>query len=486
MRKPGECELCGRHTDLSFHHLIPRKMHRRAHFKKHYSKEQLQAGVLLCRLCHRGIHRLYDEMTLAKQFQDLASLRSDAAIAKHVAWVHKQRSGLASDRCIPRATAIEWMLIAAIGPGGTQKDSPRMTKRVIIMLVVLTVIFGGVYAFILGKEYMIGQYLADYKPPPIQVEYQPAELSHWDRRLETVGNVLAANGVDVSSEVSGLVREIYFASGQEIEAGAPLVQLEDSVEQASLRSYEAQLKLAKINYDREVRLSESRAISKTDLDKSSARLEEMQAQVERTKALIEQKQIKAPFNGRLGLREVNVGEFISTGDSVVSLQALDDLFVDFTVPERYAGVLKPGLAISFQIEALGDKDYSARLSSINVKVNEANRALSARAQVEANDGLLLPGMFARVRIVLEEKVPVVTLPDTAISYNLFGDSVFVVSEELADEPGIATVERRYVRLGERQGDRVEVLEGVKAGDLVVTVGQLKLDNGSRIVWNSEP
>lgn len=360
-----------------------------------------------------------------------------------------------------------------------------MTKRVIIMLVVLTVIFGGVYAFILGKEYMIGQYLADYKPPPIQVEYQQAEQSYWDRRLETVGNVLAANGVDVSSEVSGLVREIYFASGQEIEAGAPLVQLEDSVEQASLRSYQAQLKLAKINYDRELRLSESRAISKTDLDKSSARLEEMQAQVERTKALIEQKQIKAPFNGRLGLREVNVGEFISTGDSIVSLQALDDLFVDFTVPERYAGVLKPGLAISFQIEALGEKDYLARLSSVNVKVNEANRSLSARAQVEANDGLLLPGMFARVRIVLEEKVPLVTLPDTAISYNLFGDSVFVVSDELADEPGIATVERRYVRLGERQGDRVEVLEGVTAGELVVTVGQLKLDNGSRIVWNSE-
>ncbi|MBB3046655.1 membrane fusion protein (multidrug efflux system) [Litorivivens lipolytica] len=375
-----------------------------------------------------------------------------------------------------------------------------------ITLLTLSVVFGAIFGFIEFRDRMVGSFVAAYIPPPVGVEADPALEEQWDTTLSAVGTVKAVNGVDITTEASGLIKEIYFASGQEVDEGDVLIQLDDEVEQANLKSFKAQYRLAKINFDRDSRLMRSNAISRTEFDKVEAQLADMKAQVERTEATISQKKIKAPFSGRLGLRQVNVGEFINSGDDIVTLQALDELLIEFSVPEYFTPKLYVGQKIRFTVTAFGQRVFEATISSINAKVDETTRNIQVQGNFLNDTGKILPGMFANVSIILEEQKSVITVPQTAISYSLYGDSVFVVSEqelnlktpdttleifgleidlskihkmEIPPERGLA-VSRRYVKLGERQGNRVSIVEGVSAGELVVTAGQLKLNNGTRV------
>ena len=375
-----------------------------------------------------------------------------------------------------------------------------------VTLLTLSIVFGAVFGWIEFRDRMIDSFVAAYIPPPVGVEAEPARDDHWDSTLSAVGTVKAVNGVDITTEVGGLVKEIYFASGQSVDEGDVLIQLDDEVEQANLKSFKAQYQLAKITYDRDARLMRSNAISRTEFDKVEAQLADMKAQVERTEAIIAQKKIKAPFAGRLGIRKINVGEFVNSGDQMVTLQALDELLIDFSVPEYYTPKLFVGQKLRFTVTAFGRRVFEAVISSIDAKVDETTRNIQVQGSFLNDTGQVVPGMFANVSVVLDEQKSVITVPQTSVSYSLYGDSVFVVSEQDLDlktpdttiellgmtidlssihqveappERGLV-VSRRYVKLGERQGDRVAIEDGVAVGEQVVTAGQLKLNNGTRV------
>lgn len=375
-----------------------------------------------------------------------------------------------------------------------------------ITLLTLAIVFGSVFGWIEFRDRMIDSFMAAYVPPAVGVEAEPAMAGQWDNTLAAIGTIQAVNGVDITTEVGGLVHEIYFASGQAVEEGDVLIQLDDEVERADLKSFKAQLRLAKINYDRDSRLLRSNSISKTNFDKGEATLHDMQAQVESTEAVISRKKIKAPFSGRLGIRQVNVGEFINSGDDIVTLQALDELLIDFSVPEQYFPRLFVGQPLRFTVPAFGDQVFEATLSSINAKVDETTRNIQVQGSFSNIGQSIVPGMFANVTVVLDQSQDVITVPQTAISYSLYGDSVFVISEEelslrtpdttvnlldfdidlsaihkmeKAPERGLV-VRRRYVKLGQRRTGQVAIRDGVTAGELIVTAGQLKLNNGTRV------
>lgn len=387
-------------------------------------------------------------------------------------------------------------------PGGFMKKFMYTA----ITLLTLAVVFGSVFGWIAFRDRIVDSLMAAYVPPAVGIEAEPAQAEAWENTLSAIGTVRAVNGVDITTQVGGLVREIYFASGQEVEEGEVLVQLDDAVEQASLKSLKAQLRLARINFERDSRLLKTNAISRTNFDKVEAALRDAEAQVERTQATIEQKQIKAPFSGRLGIRQVNVGEFINSGDDIVTLQALDELLIDFSVPEQYFPRLFVGQVLRFTVPAFGERQFQAQLSSINAKIEESTRNIKVQGSYDNADNDVVPGMFANVTVVLDQQQNVVTVPQTAISYSLYGDSVFVVSEETLQlktpdtsvsvlgfdidlsmiheleqppERGLVA-RRRYVKLGQRQVDRVAIREGVATGELIVTAGQLKLNNGTRV------
>lgn len=358
-----------------------------------------------------------------------------------------------------------------------------MKRRLAIMLLVLALVFGGIFGWHAFVGHMTDQYLASYQPPPVAVEVEAARAEQWDRTISAVGTLNAVNGVDITTEVGGLIQEIYFASGQEVNEDQVLVQLEDRVEQATLKSYLAQLKLAQINFQRDQRLLASKAISKTDFDTSEAKLRDIEAQVERTRALIEQKRIRAPFNGRLGIRLINVGEYVNSGHKLVTLQSLDYLNVDFRVPEQYLPLLHFGQRVAFKVKAFGSRTFDARISAVNAKVDQDTRNILVRASFANEQKDLVPGMFADVKVVLNEPRQLVTLPQTAINFSLYGDSIYVVEDSGEnDESGepILRVTRRYVTVGERQGGRVSIREGLNAGAKVVISGQLKLNDGARV------
>lgn len=375
-----------------------------------------------------------------------------------------------------------------------------------ITLLTLAIVFGSVFGWIEFRDRMIDSFMAAYVPPAVGVEAEPAMAGQWDNTLAAIGTIQAVNGVDITTEVGGLVHEIYFASGQAVEEGDVLIQLDDEVERADLKSFKAQLRLAKINYDRDSRLLRSNSISKTNFDKGEATLHDMQAQVESTEAVISRKKIKAPFSGRLGIRQVNVGEFINSGDDIVTLQALDELLIDFSVPEQYFPRLFVGQPLRFTVPAFGDRVFEATLSSINAKVDETTRNIQVQGSFSNIGQSIVPGMFANVTVVLDQSQDVITVPQTAISYSLYGDSVFVIGEEelnlrtpdttvnllgfdidlsaihkmeKAPERGLV-VRRRYVKLGQRRAEQVAIRDGVTAGELIVTAGQLKLNNGTRV------
>lgn len=357
-----------------------------------------------------------------------------------------------------------------------------MKKKMTIAVVLLVLLFGFIFGTLYGVQSLLKTGLANYTPPPVAVSAEPAAIEAWDVYLKSVGTLSAANGVEITSEVGGLVKEIHFASGIDVKQGQVLLQLDDSVEQANLRSYSAQLKLARINYSRDKKLLASRAISKTDFDTVEAKLKDAEAQLERTKALIEQKQIHAPFTGRLGIRQVNVGDFVSTGDQLVTLQALDIMHINFSVPEQYSPRLFQGQLIRFTVQAFDDQVFEARISAINAKVDQNTRNLQVRATINNDNKDLLPGMFANVKVVLDQKIKVITVPQTAVSYSLYGDSIFVVKNN-KDEQGnnIQLVDRRFIKVDQRRFKRVSVAEGVTEGDMVVTAGQLKLKNGAHVL-----
>jgi membrane fusion protein (multidrug efflux system) len=352
------------------------------------------------------------------------------------------------------------------------------------MLIAASVLFGAIFGTIYVKNQYVAKFMSGYKPPLAYVETELVTMGSWDKRAHSVGSLYASNGVDLGMQVGGLIKAIRVVPGQWVEGGDLLLELDDGVEQASLKSYQAQLRLAQINYQRDQRLLKKRAISQTEFDTVEAKLKDIMAQVEKTKAIIEQKKLYAPFAGQLGLNHLQVGQAIESGSTMLSLQDTRSLFVEFSLPEKYLPELKLGQEVILAVAVHPGKEYRALVSTIDSKVDSTTRNVLIRADLQQTEGLL-PGMFASVDLLLQTNLSRLSVPQTAVSYSLFGDSVYRLKQ--IEEAGTKQyqLESVFVKLGQRRGKYVSVLEGLDEGDTIVVAGQQKLSNGAFVLLQGD-
>jgi membrane fusion protein (multidrug efflux system) len=351
-----------------------------------------------------------------------------------------------------------------------------MIIRLVLVVLALAAVLGGIF----GWKYLQGQQMAammSAPPPPATIAAAEVRAETWEPYLYAVGSLVATQGVDVTTEVAGQVRSIAFESGQAVEQGSLLLQLDDSVDQADLRGLQAERRLAEIRYKRFVRLVKDNSASQADLDEAQANLQNLEAQVAAEQATIDKKRIRAPFAGLLGIRQVDLGEYLAPGSRIVPLQALDPIYVDYALPERHIASLRPGQPVLIGIQAYGDETFQGSITALNPGIDPRTRNLRVRATLPNPDGRLRPGMFADVRTVLPARSNVLTVPRTAISYNPYGDSVFVIEQQ----DGQAVVQRRQIETGDSREGRVEVLAGLSVGETVVSAGHVKLRNGQPVV-----
>jgi membrane fusion protein (multidrug efflux system) len=369
-----------------------------------------------------------------------------------------------------------------------------MTKRMILMLVVVVLVLGGIFGYKIFAGMMMKKYMTAMGVPAQTVSTIKATSQDWQPKLEAVGSLRAVNGADLSSEVAGIVEDIKFDSGSDVEAGAVLVQLRAEDDSAHLLSLQAALRLAEITYARDLKQIKVQAVSQATVDTDAANMTGLRAQVAEQQAVVDKKTVRAPFAGHLGIRAVDIGQYLSPGTMIVTLQQLDPIYIDFTLPEEALAQIKLGQQMTLTTDALAGKSFDGEISSINSKVDEATRNVSVRATLKNPDHLLLPGMFGRVEITTGEPQHYVTLPQTAITYNPYGNTVYLVqpaegatgTKDAGDGKSGALIARQtFVTTGATRGDQVAVLSGVKEGDTVVTAGQIKLRNGAPITVNND-
>ncbi len=360
------------------------------------------------------------------------------------------------------------------------------TKRMIIMLIIAGVIVGGVVGFQGFKNKMIAQGIRGSANPPQTVSTTVAQESSWQPTVEALGSFSASEQASLSAEVGGLVTAIHFDSGQKVHAGQPLVELNPAPLQAQLAQLEAQAALAEVNLKRDESQLKIQAVSQAVVDTDKATFKSAQAQVAAQKALIAQKTIVAPFSGQLGIRQVNLGQYLAAGTAVVTLQKLDPMEVDFTVPQSQINLIRVGMKAEADSSAVPGKIFKATITAIEPQLETATRNLKVRARVPNPEGELLPGVFANVRITQGQPRQHITLPNAAVAYNPYGATVFIIKDGGKDADGKPKLEaeQRFITAGPTRGDQVAVLKGVQAGETVVTAGQLKLRNGSPVLVNN--
>jgi membrane fusion protein, multidrug efflux system len=361
-----------------------------------------------------------------------------------------------------------------------------MLKRMVIMLVSVALTFGAVFGFLAFKARMISRIMAAQSNPPQAVSTAVVALAQWQPRLEAVGSARAVNGANLSSQISGIVSAIHFESGADVRHGTPLVDLIAEDDIAHLEALKATTELARLTYERDQRLVRTKAISEQTVDTDKWTLKNDEAQVAQQQALVDYKSIKAPFSGRLGIRQVDLGQFLAAGTTVVTLQQLDPIYVDFFLPEQALAQIKVGQHVAAKIDAYPSHAFDGAISAINSLVDVATRNVQIRATFKNPDSRLLPGMFATVDIDVGSTQRLVTLPQTAIAYNSYGNIVFLVEEkgkDAASKP-LLVARQTFVTTGETRGDQVSILSGVKEGDTVVTAGQMKLRNDTPLVVNN--
>jgi len=368
-----------------------------------------------------------------------------------------------------------------------------LRRRMLIMLgVVLLVVLslGGYKAFSVYRQIQV---FATPKPP-IDVAVVTANEQPWQSQLPAIGTLKALQGVDLSLEIAGTVKALQFESGQKVTAGQLLLQLDSDVEKALLGTAEAELGLAKIEHGRGSQLVGSQAISKGDFDRLAAQLKKAYASVAQLNAALAKKSILAPFSGTIGIRQVDVGDYLASGTMIATLQNLSSLYVDFYVPEQAVPKLAIGQIAQVTVAAYPAQTFEAKISAINPKVDDATRNILVRATLPNPGGELLPGMFASLQVLLPGANTRVVVPESAISYTLYGNSVYVVvpkktagGEPEKDAKGEPqwTVERRFVETGEHRNSRVVVSKGLSAGERVVSAGQLKLDTGAHVAISAD-
>ncbi len=356
------------------------------------------------------------------------------------------------------------------------------------MLVAVGILFGLIFGWKAFTNYMMQQYFLQNKSPAVTVSTMKVEASLWQPTFKSVGSMRARLGVNVTTELAGMVQTIYFTPGAYVKKGDLLVQLNADAELGQLHSLQAQVELAKITYNRDKAQYAVRAVSRQTVDTDEWNLKNLQAQVAQQAAIVEKKTIRAPFEGRLGINNTNPGQYLNVGDTVTTLQALDPLYADFYLPQQDLAQLKLGQTVNVVTDTFPKKIFRGKITTIEPLVDSATRNVQVEATVPNPDYQLKPGMFTRVEVETGAKRSYLTLPQSAISFNPYGDIVFLVKEsEQKDKNNkpILVVKQVFVTVGATRGDQIAVLKGLHAGDIVVTSGQLKLKNGSHVLINNK-
>ncbi len=358
----------------------------------------------------------------------------------------------------------------------------RLVIRLAVMAALLIVVFGGFYAFERFREQAIANFFAHNKPPPLPVAAVTATASAMPRTLAGIGSLAAVHQVAVAPEVGGRVTAIHFESGTTVRTGDPLVQINDDPDKGDLANFEAQARLALTNLGRASSLARRQFETQANVDTYQAQLDQANAAIAKTRAIIAEKLVRAPFSGILGIRQVDLGQYVNAGSTLVTLTNLDTLYINFTLPEQARAQLSVGQTVDLAVDAFPHRSFAARLTTIEPQVSADTRTIKLQATLANADHLLLPGMFAQAQVVLPAQPDVVSVPETAVEYTLYGDSVFLVERDPAspaDKPAFRA-RRIFVRTGDHFGDRVAVLSGVRPGERVVASGQLKLIDGAAV------
>jgi membrane fusion protein, multidrug efflux system len=373
--------------------------------------------------------------------------------------------------------------------------------RFIITGAIAALLLGGLAWFNFAfKPNMIKTIISSQVPPPATVTSEPSKTEKWTEQLTSIGTLISSHGVDITSQVAGIVTEVNVQSGQDAKQGDRLVQLDIAVELADLASSKATLQEAEVGFQRQADLIAKKVTSEANVDTARAKRDTALAATKRIEAVIAQKSILAPLAGRLGIRKVERGQYVSPGMTLVTMQALDPIRVDFPMPEQAIGKLRVGQDIEITVDAYPNDVFKGKIESLDARVAQDTRTLLVRGSLPNPDRKLLPGMFANVVVLVGTPQDVVTVPRTAITYSLYGDSVYVVKSEPAASPKAGepkagekapeaklVADRRYVKTGQVREDRVSVLSGVADGEQVVTTGQLKLNPGAAIrIDNQQP
>jgi len=361
-----------------------------------------------------------------------------------------------------------------------------MKKAMTWMLIIVITLFGAIFGFKQFKSTMQDRYMKSQSSPIVYVSAIKVMNLPWQSQLTATGNIRAITGVNVTTELAGMVRIIAFTPGMTVKKDQLLAQLDIAPDTAQLHIYQANAELAKITYNRDKAQYLVKAVSKQQLDSDQANLKSTEAQVAEQLAIIEQKTIRAPFDGRAGICLINPGQYLKPGDTVTMLQTLDPIYVDFYIPQQSIFQLEKDQQVNVTIDTLPDNIFTGKISTINPGVDPSVRNVEVEATLPNPSGLLTPGMFAAVNVHTGKPKNYLTLPISAISFNPYGEVIYIIKQTGKDKEGkpILIAKQRFVTTGEKRGDQIIILNGLNEGDWIVTSGQIKLKNGSRVIVNN--
>jgi multidrug efflux system membrane fusion protein len=367
-----------------------------------------------------------------------------------------------------------------------RKRPIRMVRWFIIVGLLLSLLVGGLVWFNYFRGKMIAQFFANNKPPPASVSIADAKAEVIPNLLTAVGDLAAVHQVNVTSDVNGRITDIMFTAGASVKQGDPLVQLFDAPDQGDLASFKAQATVAQLSLDRAKQLAARQFGPQATVDSAQSAYDQANAGIAKTQAVISQKLVRAPFDGELGVRKVEVGQYLTAGTQIVSLTDLSVLYANFTVTEKDSAALKVGQTVRVVVDAYPGRNFEGKITTIEPQVATDTRNIRVQATIANPDHILKPGMFTTTTVVLPDKPAVVTVPETAVDYTLYGDSVYLITEKKDDDgKSSLTVVRTFVQAGNRVEGRAEILKGLKAGDRVVSVGQLKLQSGAAVTISAD-
>jgi membrane fusion protein, multidrug efflux system len=367
------------------------------------------------------------------------------------------------------------------------KRPVRLVRWFIVVGTLLALLVGGLVWFNYFRGKMIAQFFATMKPPPSSVNVAVAKSEIIPNLLIAVGDLAAVHQVNVTSDVNGRITDIQFTAGASVKAGTPLLQLFDAPEQGDLANFKAQQRVAQISLDRARQLAERQVGPQMTVDNAQAAFDQATASIAKTEAIISQKLVRAPFDGELGVRKVEVGQYLTAGTQIVSLTDLSVLYANFTVTEKDSANLKVGQTVRIAVDAYPGRSFEGKITTIEPQIATETRNIRVQATIQNPEKILKPGMFVTTTVVLPDRPAVVTVPETAVDYTLYGDSVFLVSEKTEEDGKTSLVATRtFVQAGKRIEGRAEILKGLKDGDRVVAVGQLKLQSGAPVTISSDP